>query len=397
MQRHRTATLTRFCIARFVEKVVEREIFVPVEMSAQSSRSAEIQPQSIADDSSSSHSPLTDSGFTKEPIYDFLKAPPTVEVGKRSRKNSGTARQALAPRTDNSSVPAPRSEDGTTPSLALKQEFGHSEMPVIHPQTPISARANKRSLNSQPSTPMNPSAPPLALPSSTKEWSQSVFAVPALPSASRTKEGELSISRQTSHASMRCRDNADLGGPTGSSSKYYSAARARPDYGSIRQSRDSVRSRADVVVPASPAFHSTNQLRMTSVNSERSSEYGLPPPPTESRPEGFMGASASTDPAVVQDLTKTMIGQFLWKDTRKAFGSGLSGNAHERFFWINPYTKTLYWSATDPGGISAAESSAKSGESDLTIWHSDNADPPFRSLYIRHEVSAQHCIETRYV
>lgn len=366
-------------------------------MPVQSTRSAEIQPQEIADDSSSRHSPLTDSDFTKEPIYDFLKAPPTVEVGTRSRKNSGTARQALAPRIDNPAVPAPHSEDGTTSSLARGLELNHSEMPVIQPQTPISARANKRSMNSQPSTPMNPSAPPLALPSSTKEWSRSVFAVPALPITSRTKEGEPSISRQTSHATMRSRDNADLGGPTGSSSKYYSAGRAGSNYGSIRQSRDSVRSRADVVVPASPAFHSTNQLRMTSVNSERSSEYGHPPPPTESGPQGFMGASASTDSTVVQDLTKTMIGQFLWKGTRKAFGSGLSGNAHERFFWVNPYTKTLYWSATDPGGISAAESTAKSGESDLTIWHGNNADPPFRSLHIRHEVSTQHCIQTRHV
>ena len=293
-----------------------------------------------------------------------------MEIGARSRKNSGVSRQALVPRSDNAVVAAPYPEEGTTSLLANEQVSDHSEshtMPVVQPQTPISARAHKRSLYSQPSTPMNPSGAPLDVPSSTKEWSQSVFAIPALPTVSRTKESELSISRQTSHASMRSRDVADLGGPTGSSSKYYSASRAGPNYGSIRQSRESVRSRADIVVSASPALRSANGLRMA--GSERSSEYGLLPPPTESRQQGFLSATASTDPTVVQDLTKTMIGQFLWKDTRKAFSSGLSGNAHERFFWINPYTKTLYWSATDPGGITAAESSAKSGKADLADWH----------------------------
>lgn len=334
---------------------MEREVFVPVEMPIQSSRDAETQPEEVATASSTRRSPLLDSSFLNESNYDFLKAPPVTEGNTRSRKNSGAARQETSARevlpqhTDNPVVLASHSQLGTNSSLA-------------HLQTPVSTRANKRSLYSQPSSPMNPSGHPLVSPTGAKEWSQSVFAVPAIPTSSKLKDSENTISRQTSYASMRTQDNADLGGPTGSSSKYYSTSRAGPNYGSIRQSRDSVRSRADVVVPASPALHSANQLRMASVGSERSSEYGLPPPPPEPRQQGFMDASASTDPTVVQDLTKTMIGQFLWKDTRKAFSSGLSGNAHERFFWINPYTKTLYWSATDPGGISAAESSAKSGE-----------------------------------
>jgi hypothetical protein len=331
-----------------------------------SSQNAASQTEELASPGSSRRSPLSDSGFSKDVDYDFLKAPPTLGGSTRSRKTSGTSQQgtlpceAMAPRTDKR---APVAAD--LQSLTEDQQGNNEAVTTsfAQPQTPISAGANKRSLYAQPSLPMKPSGPPLASPSLSKEWSQSVFAVPAIPTSSRpSRDSELAISRQTSHASMRSRENADLGGPTGSSSKYYSTSRAGPSYGSIRQSRDSVRSRADVVVPASPASHSANQLRMASVGSERSSEYGLPPPPTVPRQQGFMGASASTEPTVVQDLTKTMIGQFLWKDTRKAFSSGLSGNAHERFFWINPYTKTLYWSATDPGGISAAESSAKSGK-----------------------------------
>lgn len=343
---------------------MEREVFIPVGMPLPSSRNAASQTDDLAG-TSSRQSPLSDSSFSKGANYDFLNAPPTLEGSTRSRKTSGRVlqgtlpRDAMAPRTDDRVSVAPDLQSSTDDQQINKEAVAIS---LPRPQTP-SAGASKRSLYAQPSLPMKPSGPPLASPSLSKEWSQSVFAVPAIPTSSRpAKDSDLAISRQTSHASMRSRENADLGGPTGSSSKYYTTSRAGPSYGSIRQSRDSVRSRADVVVPASPASHPANQLRMTSIGSERSSEYGLSPPPTAPRQQGFMGASPSTDPTVVQDLTKTMIGQFLWKDTRKAFGSGLSGNAHERFFWINPYTKTLYWSATDPGGISAAESSAKSGE-----------------------------------
>jgi hypothetical protein len=58
-----------------------------------------------------------------------------------------------------------------------------------------------------------------------------------------------------------------------------------------------------------------------------------------------------------------MIGEFLYKYTRKTMGKGLSDKRHRRFFWVHPYTKTLYWSSSDPGSTSVSESSAKSGTS----------------------------------
>ncbi|KAI9027132.1 hypothetical protein CLU79DRAFT_740428 [Phycomyces nitens] len=48
-------------------------------------------------------------------------------------------------------------------------------------------------------------------------------------------------------------------------------------------------------------------------------------------------------------VTDTMIGEWLWKYTRKHVGSGLSENRHKRYFWIHPYTRTLYWSTQAPG------------------------------------------------
>jgi len=57
-----------------------------------------------------------------------------------------------------------------------------------------------------------------------------------------------------------------------------------------------------------------------------------------------------------------MIGEFLYKYPRKAIGKGYSERRHKRFFWVHPYTKTLYWSSADPGSSSVSESSAKSGQ-----------------------------------
>lgn len=62
-------------------------------------------------------------------------------------------------------------------------------------------------------------------------------------------------------------------------------------------------------------------------------------------------------------ITQTMIGEFLYKYTRKSFSKGHSDQRHKRFFWIHPYTKTLYWSSGDPGSASVTEQSAKSGQS----------------------------------
>ncbi|KAH7868951.1 uncharacterized protein C8R40DRAFT_1132791 [Lentinula edodes] len=67
-----------------------------------------------------------------------------------------------------------------------------------------------------------------------------------------------------------------------------------------------------------------------------------------------------TDPAVIHAITQTMIGEFLYKYTRKALGKGYGTARHKRFFWVHPYTKTLYWSSADPNSTNVAESSAKS-------------------------------------
>ncbi|CCL98238.1 uncharacterized protein FIBRA_00232 [Fibroporia radiculosa] len=68
----------------------------------------------------------------------------------------------------------------------------------------------------------------------------------------------------------------------------------------------------------------------------------------------------STDPTIIHAITQTMIGEFLFKYTRRTIGKGHGSTRHKRFVWIHPYTRTLYWSSADPGSSNVIESSAKS-------------------------------------
>jgi predicted nucleic acid-binding Zn-ribbon protein len=73
-------------------------------------------------------------------------------------------------------------------------------------------------------------------------------------------------------------------------------------------------------------------------------------------------SARGTDPAILHAITQTMIGEFLYKYTRRTIGKGHGDRRHKRFFWVHPYTRTLYWSDADPGSSNVSESSAKSGE-----------------------------------
>ena len=107
------------------------------------------------------------------------------------------------------------------------------------------------------------------------------------------------------------------------------------------------------------SFHAVS--RRLSMDSDRTSdagarqETGSPLPFTSE-------AQSTTDPAVIHAITQTMIGEFLFKYTRKMVTKGISEKRHMRFFWVHPYTKTLYWSSSDPGSPQIMQSSAKSGK-----------------------------------
>jgi nuclear migration protein NUM1 len=55
-----------------------------------------------------------------------------------------------------------------------------------------------------------------------------------------------------------------------------------------------------------------------------------------------------SDRSMIPYITQVVIGEYLFKYTRNLTLSGISGNRHERYFWIHPYTLTLYWSKDNP-------------------------------------------------
>jgi hypothetical protein len=46
----------------------------------------------------------------------------------------------------------------------------------------------------------------------------------------------------------------------------------------------------------------------------------------------------STDPVIIHAITQTMIGEFLYKYTRRTIGKGVGEKRHKHFFWVHPYS-----------------------------------------------------------
>ena len=88
-------------------------------------------------------------------------------------------------------------------------------------------------------------------------------------------------------------------------------------------------------------------------------------------------AGPGTDPRMIQAITQTMIGEFLWKYTRKPGRPEMSSSRHRRYFWVHPYTRTLYWSDQDPQSAGRSELKAKSvAIESVRVVSDDNPMPP---------------------
>jgi hypothetical protein len=105
---------------------------------------------------------------------------------------------------------------------------------------------------------------------------------------------------------------------------------------------------------SSPLSRRSSLSSFTSEVDQRFNMQGGPSFAANGMPTG------TTDPRMIQAITQTMIGEYLWKYTRKTGREGLSENRHRRFFWIHPYTRTLYWSDRDPQTAGKTELKGKS-------------------------------------
>ncbi|KAI1177837.1 hypothetical protein F4777DRAFT_576654 [Nemania sp. FL0916] len=89
------------------------------------------------------------------------------------------------------------------------------------------------------------------------------------------------------------------------------------------------------------------------------------------------GFGSGTDPRMIQAITQTMIGEYLWKYTRKTGRGEMSEKRHRRYFWVHPYTRTLYWGDGDPAAVGRGEMKAKSVPIEaVRVVADDNPMPP---------------------
>ncbi|KAG0165211.1 hypothetical protein DFQ28_009087 [Apophysomyces sp. BC1034] len=98
----------------------------------------------------------------------------------------------------------------------------------------------------------------------------------------------------------------------------------------------------------------------------------------------FMDSMDGMDMETISAITQTMIGEWLWKHTRRHVGGGISEHKHKRFVWVHPYTRTLYWGATEPG-MTGNEAKAKSAfiETVSAVSSKDQTGVAPMSLLIR--------------
>lgn len=128
----------------------------------------------------------------------------------------------------------------------------------------------------------------------------------------------------------------------------------------------------------------TRRSSMSSFSSEIDQRFNIPGGMSFSQ-AGF--DPSSTDPRMIQAITQTMCGEFLWKYTRKAGRESMSETRHRRFFWVHPYTRTLYWSEHDPQTAGRAQLKAKSvAIQSVHEVSDDNPSPPglhIKSLVVK--------------
>lgn len=132
-------------------------------------------------------------------------------------------------------------------------------------------------------------------------------------------------------------------------------------------------------IRSSTAMSSTGMSRRSSVSSfvseldnrfgMRAGDVGVIDPAT--------GFGPNTDPRMIQAITQTMIGEYIWKYTRKAGRGEHSEKRHRRYFWVHPYTRTIYWSEKDPSTAGRTEMKAKSLPIEgVRVVTDDNPMPP---------------------
>ncbi|KAJ5836546.1 Pleckstrin homology domain Mcp5-type [Penicillium robsamsonii] len=295
-------------------------------------RSARQQPTSVSMDQGSQT--ILSSKQIDQILMDRVSARPLSsdsQVTDNSREIAAVATTAAAPYVTPKASTRPRlsqiqSAKSTTPTSRRPTSAASQTSGASHPPLPFDHReaimaAEKRSIDIAPPSPTSAMGPPLAPASAYRMNSQR----------------PLTPSEQVARASSS---------RTGSSQ-----ARMRRGSQSQMSRRSSVSSFA----------------------SEIEERFNMAPH-AGPMPQGY---GPNTDPRMIQAITQTMIGEFLWKYTRKTGSSDMSTTRHRRYFWVHPYTRTLYWSTQDPQTAGKSELRTKSVPIEaVRVVADDNPYPP---------------------
>lgn len=163
-----------------------------------------------------------------------------------------------------------------------------------------------------------------------------------------------------------------MGPPLAPASAYRTNAAPRPwtpvehaaPPGSIKTTRSKMRRGSQV----------SRRSSVSSFASELEERFNMYPSVGQHMPHGY---GAGTDPRMIQAITQTMIGEFLWKYTRRTVSGEVSNTRHRRYFWVHPYTRMLYWSERDPQSAGTTELKTKSVPIEaVRVVADDNPYPP---------------------
>ena len=185
---------------------------------------------------------------------------------------------------------------------------------------------------------------------------------PTSPSRSSMRYVDSPTGTYSSRMSTR-RYGTILEHPTLRPSPRYNSTKGRTPSSSAKFSQRHVspaHSRMNMSVATRSNTAMSRRTSISSFESEMDERFGLSHEQAEGLEDGQY--ATSTDPRIIQAITITMIGEFLYKYTRNQMQrSRISDKRHLRFFWIHPYTKTLYWSNENPAVATASKNNTRSG------------------------------------
>ena len=301
--------------------------------------------------------------LTSEAIDQILKARAhQAEIAGLHRSNS--AGSMGTPSTVRIHRPRQASFDSTTKSKGKMADTGVDAFELTPLRRPGSAASGRASLHNAPPLPPNHKEVIEAARSGSSSGGQAPIGSmgPPIFPASALRSQNPALRPRTPNGTRRPMSPVSISGLSGRGTPTpRTVARAGSTHGT-----------AEIHSPSRMTHHS-RKSSVTSFASEIETRFNM-------QPEGGFdthGFGPNTDPRMIQAITQTMIGEYLWKYTRKTGREEFSGNRHRRYFWVHPYTRTLYWSDRDPSSGGRTEIRAKSVAIEaVRVVADDNVMPP---------------------